>query len=227
MFAVGYFPPSLENGKPVEFMNKVDEIAEGGECIIVGDLNARCGPATGDHAFNARGHVLLNRLAESTLYICEPEEGKRTTFARSFQSQGGWGITDLVLSNGVPIQEYKVWETETLGGSDHRPLTFEINLAPVEKSFERINIRKLQEELIQEEYVQVLNMESLDREIMSNLELLDVEEGWELLKSWVIDSATAVCGKLNVGAFSNKDFWTPELKEAQAAYVEAAETSKF
>jgi hypothetical protein len=86
-------------------------------CVIIGDLNARMHKDTGDSIDNVRGKKLCQALLNSVLSLQLPQQGKWTTWSGT-----GCGITDIVLAN-FEITSLIVHEGESLGGSDHRPLS--------------------------------------------------------------------------------------------------------
>ena len=89
--------------------------------LVVGDFNARA-KWTGDHVNTSRGSALKEILQDCPLEMCRPEQGLYTTRNTS----GGKGVTDLVFQTGPFCSRLRVHESESLGGSDHRPLTWEL-----------------------------------------------------------------------------------------------------
>jgi len=61
MYAFGYFPPSMIDRAVTDFFEKALELADGNRLIICGDLNARVGIVSGDHATNVRAGFLENK----------------------------------------------------------------------------------------------------------------------------------------------------------------------
>ena len=216
-----YVSPSRPNEKLVEILAKAEELSDGfsRRCVIFGDLNARMGAATGDSLVNTRGGWFLGELANTPLTLQTPTQGKWTTFAG-----GGCGVTDVVLAN-FEVSDLVVHEHKSLGGSDHRPVTFRINVDAPEHSgrtFERWNVRRLAKQEVRELYADhLLNsspplFESL-QEVAAriqhgvNAQPL-VDEAWCLLKSWMEASALATVGKLVLKDYAPSEFWTEELE---------------
>ncbi len=100
---------------------------------------------------------MLKKLAESHLTLHKFEIGRHTRFFCL-----GMGVNDVDISNFVCIRNLKDHETATLGGSDHRPVTFEkSNLIQLLKDFSRWNIRKLAQPAIKSRYTAVLEEKRL------------------------------------------------------------------
>ena len=94
---------------------------------------------------------------EYGLNLHEFEVGRYTTY-----SGGGMGVTDLVIFNFVDIRNLQVHETETRGGSDHRPVTFETpDCIPLDKDFSRWNVRKLADPATRTQYTDALEKKKL------------------------------------------------------------------
>ena len=145
--AVAYFSPNNPNQQVAEFLDTLATITHGWEedTIILGDFNARH-TAFGDTMDSARGNVLRAQIELHRLVVQEPVVGKFTSF-----KNGGAGIPDLVITAGVNTHGLTVHEKETLGGSDHRPLTFAIDAQTVVgRHIERWHVRKLAEQKTQE-----------------------------------------------------------------------------
>lgn len=223
--AVGYFPPTLPHEKLTEFLDKVEELTNGleGEVIVLGDFNARH-TSFGDHCSNTRGTVLYNYLEESLLFQENPEVGKWTSFSGT-----GRGIPDLVLSTRVGIRKLTVHETNNLGGSDHRPLTFEVDTQiEVERNISRWNVRKLADLKVRTIYYNLLKATEAtalrDIEVAKADVALDPERKqeivdalWEKIKKWIDEAAAGSCGRMDFSSFVQKNFWTDELLEMKQA----------
>ncbi|KAI9325336.1 hypothetical protein BDR26DRAFT_962721 [Obelidium mucronatum] len=136
-----YLAPAQPDTKLQELLVKAEELSDrfSKRCVVFGDLNARIGEESGDSMTNPRGRLLLDELTNSQLSLQRPVEGKWTTFAGA-----GCGITDLVLAN-FDITTVKVHELESLGGSDHRPVTFSLDIDNTTnaKDFTHWNVRRL------------------------------------------------------------------------------------
>ncbi|KAJ3376396.1 hypothetical protein HDU80_004090, partial [Chytriomyces hyalinus] len=162
-----YIPPSADNRILGDMLQKAETLSDGFtlRCLLVGDLNARMMDA-GDSVTNARGTYLQQELANSGLALQIPESGKWTSW-----SGGGRGIPDVILSS-FPVLDLTVHERESLGGSDHRPMTFSVPLEvdPAPKSFARWNVRRLTTAKYHQRFANEL--ESTQQEVMDHLELL-------------------------------------------------------
>ena len=91
---------------------------------------------------------MLDIFDKYPLIIESPISGKWTTVANE-----GFGIADLVLSNDAPIINMEVHENQTLGGSDHRPITFELQIGlDIAKWVARWNIAKFRDGSYIEKY---------------------------------------------------------------------------
>ena len=174
-----YIAPSRADAKLQEILAKAEELSDGfqKQIIVFGDLNARLGEATGDSAINPRGRLLLEELVDSQLSIQKPISGKWTSFNR-----GGCGIPDIVLAN-FDVESVTVHELESLGGSDHRPITFKIpdRVDPDAgtKHFTRWNIRKLSRLDQQQKYKDQLavNVDTILRTIQTSLDSVRQQPG--------------------------------------------------
>ncbi|KAJ3224749.1 hypothetical protein HDU78_010855, partial [Chytriomyces hyalinus] len=162
-----YIPPSADNRVLGDMLQKAETLSEGFtlRCLLVGDLNARMTDA-GDSLTNARGTYLQQELTNSGLALQTPESGKWTSWAG-----GGRGIPDIILSS-FPVSNFTVHERESLGGSDHRPMTFSVPLEvePTPKSFVRWNVRRLTTAKYHQRYAEEL--QSTQQEVLDRLELL-------------------------------------------------------
>jgi hypothetical protein len=226
---VAYFPPSLNNEILDEFLERADHFSSAfdSQCVLLGDFNARVGQVSRDSVETPRGRHLLNLLDQSPLSIHPFTTGRFTTF-----SGGGMGVTDLVLSNNVEIQDLQVHETETLGGSDHRPLTFEIaDAVDRDKDFSRWNVRKLAESEVRIAYSDALEHQKM--ELLAEIETIsqidstssgqdEVDLVWTRIKSWISQAADASCGKITYKSFVNPRFWTDELRNRKEQVKELA-----
>ena len=122
VFGIAYIPPSASHNVLISFLDKTQHLANGRPMVILGDFNARSQRLSGDHTTNARGSKLQDYISESPLVVQTPVQGQFTTF-----TQNGSGITDLLITYNIQTFNYTVHEEDSLGGSDHRPLTFDIN----------------------------------------------------------------------------------------------------
>ena len=214
LFGVGYFPPSA-NFKILENFFETAQLlceAEDVSCILIGDFNARMGGFSRDSSTNTRGRQLMELVQKYPFILQKPVVGKYTT-----RTHNGQGITDLVFTNEVDIQDYTVHENKSLGGSDHRPITFTIpNLVLTEKFFKRWHVRKLAKFETQNKYIIELgrNKENINAELyeISDQRTSSAELAWEVVKKWIEDAAMKSCGLFTYNSKeTNKNFWTDEL----------------
>lgn len=205
-FAVAYLPPSLPDSFLTAFLDTVASKIGDNPCYIMGDLNARLGSLTRDHYESRRGRVLKAYILDSDITLHHPIQGKWTTY-----SGVGRGITDLLLSvNAPPVSDFTVHEDESLG-SDHRPLTFEINMElPPERQFDRWNVRRLADDSVAEEYRRILEEKKFQVIRLMNLHS-ESNHQWEAFKNWLSEAAELSCGKIRYRAFSKSSFWTEDL----------------
>jgi hypothetical protein len=217
--AVGYFSPALPNRTVTKFIDTVAAITNGWEedTIILGDFNARH-TAFGDSINSTRGRALLEHITNHRLSVQETTIGKYTSFKGD-----GKGIPDLVITAGPQITQFTAHEHETLGGSDHRPLTFEIeSQIMVNREFTRWNVRKLAEDPIRQAYAQKM-AEIGERELQTLQDVYnripgsatqgqeELDQIWGILKSWIDEAAENSCGKIKMEPYAKKSFWTDEL----------------
>lgn len=216
VIAVGYFPPSeWATEKLFQFLDLAEEYAREKPLVIMGDFNARMGAYNGDHAVTPRrGQRLKEWIEQSTLRLEVPESGKYTSFGGA--SRLGRGIPDVILSRDCPITSFSVLEDDTWGGSDHRPLIFEIpdKVMDTAREFQRWDIRKFIDREIRNKYR--ASLENGETTVRESLQLAtDANQAWQAVKNWIEDAARISCGRLKFRkTFGlNKDFLTPELEE--------------
>lgn len=182
-FAIGYFPPTtVEDSALIEFLNLALQLAPSGPLVILGDFNARMTIA-GDHTSNARGSKLADWLAEHhEIDLPQPSAGRYTSFGWDGR---GSGVTDLVLTRDTTAQAYVIHENETLGGSDHRPILFELpdgsdeSRSTPSAAFSRWNIAKLPDTL--DTYLEILQRHAVTVQEEQTASLT-VQEHWIRLK---------------------------------------------
>ena len=191
------------------------------DCIMVGDLNARSTQITGDHATNERGRYLEALLQDRQFFYQPPMTGKYTTFHR-----GGHGIPDIVLSTGPAVRDLIIHETCSLGGSDHRPLTFSTpSLRRPTKQFERYHVRRLAEPDVRQKYREALHYhQAMLKPIHVGplpLSQEDIEQTWQSIKEWIDRSAKESCGMLRPADAVDTKFWTRALHQERQRLEEA------
>lgn len=216
VIAVGYFPPAeWASDKLFSFLNQAEEYAGERPLIIMGDFNARMGEYTGDHAVTpGRGERMREWIEGSTLQLERPETGKYTCFGGA--TSLGRGIPDLVLSRDCPVHGLTVLEDETWGGSDHRPLIFEIpgEAERAAREFQRWNIRRFGEDIVRTQYRECL--EASEERVSEKLDnATSPDEAWQCVREWIEEGARNSCGVFQYKrtAGLHRDFLTPELEE--------------
>jgi hypothetical protein len=208
-----YLAPSRNNDELEVILNKASELTNnfGSRCIICGDLNARLGAQSGDHASNARGNLLLEMLENRDLELQLPAQGKWTCF-----SSGGCSIPDLVLSN-FQVSTLTVHENSIF--SDHRPTTFEFEPDygdSIGKDFRRWNVRKLIEEEVQKKYQHLLRnsldipLEALEQG-NNNPSQANIDLAWQGIKRWIEEAASKSVGMMVISDRIPEDYWTDDL----------------
>jgi hypothetical protein len=209
-----YSPPSEQDHNILKLISKATEIANGRELIVLGDYNARLGVFNGDHYINSRGRLLLDFLQDSDLIYQHPHYGRYTSFSGS-----GRGIPDHIISSTDAISNIHIRETNSMGGSDHRLITFDLEIAIVNESreFTRPRIRQLHKVHKQKALQQKLTME------FANLNWdKDIESLWYEIKSTIDTSLKQTVGILEYKSRS-KTFYTSELQNLQRETVRLSE----
>lgn len=225
VIGIGYFPPSPEpemTNRMTDFLDKTIDLADGKPCIMLGDFNARMIIA-GDHTTNRRGQTLQDWLEKEENFEVElqlPIQGRYTSFSRSGT---GCGVTDLVIMRGLTAGNLIIHEEESLGGSDHRPVTFEISTElPPTRSFSRWNVRKLHDPAVTKRYREALRntIDALLPQLASTA--INIDQKWSFIKTWIESSAEASCGLLKFTSHRiNTEFWTEELRVERDQLKEA------
>ena len=216
-----YSPPSDPDLKIIQLITKAIELAEDKQILIIGDLNARLGAFNGDHFQNSRGRLLLNEIIDGDLQYIHPTEGKYTSFSGT-----GAGITDILLtSSNCHIVSELIVTNNSMGGSDHRWMTFNINLEEEiahNYEFQRPNIRLLQQPTIQKRLKEQLGYEMVIWETAADPELLTVNEMWS---SWLETVKRIVVETVGVLTFKKQrqKVFSEELLEKQRELIQQAE----
>ena len=205
---IGYFPPRLEmDAKFESFCERMARLSEERQSIMLGDFNARMGEVAGDHGINTRGRRFVDWLNENeAAQRQEPGVGRYTSY-----SHGGRGITEHIIAFNTGVTNLKVHERDPLGGSDHRPLTFDWGDAAVPGvEFIRWNIRLLDKEEVREQYA--LNLtegeEQLERELQ---EADNINLKWVKVREWIERAALQSFGKGKFKRGLNTRFLNQEL----------------
>lgn len=208
ILTVCYLSPSLPNDCFEVMLERTLEYAGDSPAYIFGDFNARMKDISRDTVWNSRGKALSSYLDESNLLLWNADFGRFTTFN---PTNLGRGVTDIVLSNGPKPANIIIFEEESLGGSDHHPITFEIQAESLRnKCFDRWNIRKLDDPDILKTYVD---------ELEENCEILksameaenDLDNCYKLFTDYIGNAASKSCGVFKYRNYSSTEFWTDEL----------------
>jgi hypothetical protein len=220
IYGVAYLSPSTADAKLSLFLDKCQEIAGDRRFFAFGDFNARTKLAN-DHAENPRGLLLQDYLLENPVFLWPAEEGRYS----SFSTRGdGRAVPDLLLSNGDEPREVIIHERNSLGGSDHRPITFIVTDPLIcTREFSRWDIRKLSQPAVLERYENTL--ESTRNSMMGDLIASEnIENSWSLVKSWIENAAKQSCGYLRYRNTSYGEFFDDKLKRLKARLLVAEES---
>lgn len=234
--ACGYFPPkSAKKEEILEFVSFLYDCEEivWEKLMIVGDFNARLGDITGDSVSNDRKTFFRDQILQAFgLHIVPTTSDWKYTTVTST----GNGITDLLLcsaessivfdGNGV-----KVDKNESFCGSDHRPLSWSVQLLKTYSipRFSRYNRARLDNPEYSRLFTKALNESFFD--IMSyamscyNDVFLDmsckrekaqrvVDDLYLQFLHYIDEAALKSIGlvHVDVGCKPNKDFETDKIK---------------
>jgi hypothetical protein len=236
LLAVGYFPPSLSDSsfkaRMVDLLETLRSMSNDWQkpVFVVGDFNARHS-SFGDHSTLKRGTDLYQLLQDFPVVHCKPETTQFTTVT----STGGKGVTDLLLcSQAQLVESLTVFENESLGGSDHRPIVWTFNPEAIHETYDkrqRWNLHRfIKEPSIIMDYQQELIRRFPSDLFSSGLHLLDfdktayVDQVWHSISSWLSESLENSCGYS--APFRNHQgmFWTPDLLKDSERLNELANT---
>lgn len=228
ILGTGYFAPSLADIHITRFFDKADSLSTQftEPIILMGDFNARLGALTNDTMTNQRGPFFMRTVFNFPLNVHVAGSGRFTTFANA-----GAGVTDLVISNDVNIRDFRIWENEPLGGSDHRPLTFEIHInTPMEKQFTRWNVKNLMHGqnrlhfLSYLEHTAALVSQSLDdiNEVLGDSPQDAVDAAWTFVRDWYDAAALETVGVFQFKTKVNQEFMNDPLRVMQADIAQKA-----
>ena len=229
-----YFSPSEDERKVRELLGMVDNMISNNERImIVGDLNGRVKELTGDSTLCARGRWMKEFIINSGMGIRRSDAGKWTSITNN-----GRGITDIVLTprDIALVDRLVVREDESVGGSDHRLLLMDINIAGnIERIIEnRWNISKLNTEFVEQQFERELRLELREvNRVMSWAkdqcnewmrtrvpQSKDSREGvieimWGSIKNAINRSLDQSCGKIQRDIYVNRNFYTDRMSELE------------
>ena len=215
IIAVCYFPPSCVFKRHLlELLKELESISENWNLnvTLVGDFNARS-KWSGDHLNTTRGNELKTILDDFPLEFLKPLTGKFTTA----NTMGGKGITDLLFSTHGSCFNYHVHEKKSLGGSDHRPLTwdlYDISIeVPSHPKWKFINFHKTPDLIAQYQIILDETKPTLSEFREQNIEQIqnEMDKDWSKINEWITYALENSCG--HFGKFRNHEgmFWTPEL----------------
>ncbi|RKP16520.1 hypothetical protein ROZALSC1DRAFT_25179, partial [Rozella allomycis CSF55] len=143
------------------------------------------------------------------------------------RSAAGKGITDYFITSldiAKVVSSFHVFQNNSLGGSDHRPMKLCLDIQNNSrkfKSFNRLNIRKFVNKETQEAFSLALKQNLPDilkllNETKSNMNIdnqAKVDEMWSIIKEWITSEAVENIGYKKFKSFTSEFFWTPELIE--------------
>ncbi len=212
-----YFSPNFDSDTAVrDFWLKAAQWSNQGlEYIVVGDFNARCA-INGDTGTNNRGQWMHELTAEAGLAVIRPDAGRF-----SFQSGRGRSVPDwLLATEGMAqrITRFEIQEDELCGGSDHRPLVWDLRvpMQHIRNPFTRWNIGRLREQEYATAYRGELERSAgaLHRrlnQISTELSQDTIDKSYNAILSWINSAMEKSCGWYHHGTRINKNFWTDEL----------------
>lgn len=223
LLAVGYFPPSLSEAS---FKSKLVELLETlrtfssdwrKPVFAVGDFNARH-YSFGDHSSLKRGNDLVQLLLDFPVSHCKPENTQFTTFT----STGGKGVTDLLLSSHPHlVDSLTIFENESLGGSDHRPLVWTFGSVSTHETNDKRqgwNLHRfIKEPSTVTDYQQELirrfppNLFSSELHLLNSDKTAYLDQLWYSITTWISESLQNSCGRSSPFRKHEGMFWTPEL----------------
>jgi ribosomal protein S27AE len=242
-----YFSPYVSGEKAQEaafrreWRTIEEEILMNPSTIVVGDFNAH--GLQGDQVNYPRGSWLRKQLAPegAAAERVAPVQGKYTTF--NYQ---GRGINDHVFtSRGNPLEAVvKIDEQESLGGSDHRLMTIELDpqqplVAPVEYlrwDFKRIAKQKtaIYEELIRSD--PRVEVETLARQAAGWARERSpvpqeergklIDQGWGCIKRWLEAAVSKSAKRRVVSSTYRKDFLTPTMTQRREDWRQAEKAAQ-
>ena len=222
LLAVGYFPPSMPAAAfKKQILNLLELLRSHSQdwsktVNLVGDFNSRH-PLFGDHATSSRGSELLSYIHDFPIQLCTPISGLYTTINTS----GGKGITDLLFSSQPAlIDSFTIFETESLGGSDHRPLVWNLAIqdtttTPNRKRWDLKRFAK-DPELIDQYRSELTNRFPNDL-FCENLHLIETDRQayldslWTAIVNWITLALQHSCGYSRPFRNHQGMFWTQEL----------------
>ena len=222
LLAVGYFPPSMP---ALLFKRHIIDLLELLRSFsqnwlkpvnLVGDFNSRH-QSFGDHCSSSRGAELLSYIHDFPIEHCTPLSGLYTTI----NTTGGKGVTDLLFSShSTLIDSFTVFESESLGGSDHRPLVWKLNtqVIPTILTRKRWNFARFSKDpdLINQYLVELSNRFPDDL-FCANLHLIETDRLayldylWGSIVNWITSSLENSCGQSRPFRYHQGMFWTQDL----------------
>lgn len=183
--------------------------------IIIGDFNARIMHNQLDTQYNEMGRSLESWTELTGIQVSLPVEGRFTYYSYSAANQSK-SVLDLVLTHQVPIEYHKVHDHESLGGSDHRPITFNIPSEHRKKRFFRWNLKKFINLDIRAKYSEKTEA-SLHGLISVYNNEQNIDVCWKFTKKWINRAAQQNCGRIEYNNFIFHFGNQAELKEKTLA----------
>ena len=237
-----YYPPGENEDKVKQFFVQMEGMCdkEGDKgCVVVGDFNGRVKEMSGDRILCPRGRWMKTFIESSSLCVRKPEEGKWTSY-----TQNGRGITDLVIVPRAvdPVDKFVVMESQSVGGSDHRLLTLQLDedVEAIKEASTRWNLSKLAQEEVRVQFDRVFRegmrdtMADLDdskRKVkgwVQSKQLVSIEEReeivenlWKGIKDTINSALENSCGKASGNMYTNQDFETEEMARMKQEVEEA------
>lgn len=223
LLAVGYFPPSLSDSsfkaRIVDLLETLRSMSNDWQkpVFVVGDFNARHS-SFGDHSTLKRGTDLYQLLQDFPVTHCKPETTQFTTRT----STGGKGITDLLLSSHPQmVESLVVFENESLGGSDHRPILWTFSSQARHQTNDkrqRWNLHRFIKEPstiagYQQELIQRFPTDLFGSELhLLNLDKTAyLDQLWQSITKWLSESLQNSCGYSSPSRNHQGMFWTQDL----------------
>jgi exonuclease III len=208
-----YWEPGLTESAAHHKMDIIRQHTGQRPFIICGDLNAKIDHRSFDNTWNTAGRIVWAWAEETELEIIQPTKG-RYTFFQYRNGQLIRSALDYVISAQVPVTRMTVHEDDSIGGSDHRPITFCIPQKPKGRKFFRWNVRKLNDPEIRTRYTEV--SKELAPILRSDLNSTDnVNVAWDLIKRWIRRSAQQSCGRFCYNGFRISGNDTEEIRLAK------------
>ena len=213
-----YWEPGLSEAEVQNRLHVITQHTAHRPFIICGDLNAKIEHSSFDNSWNTAGRAVWAWAEETELEIIQPTKG-RYTFFQYRNGQLIRSALDYVISAQVPVVRMTVHEDDSIGGSDHRPITFGIPQKPKGRKFFRWNVRKLNDPEIRTRYTEI--SKKLAPILRSDLNSTDnVNVAWDMIKRWIRRSAQQSCGRFCYNGFRFSAADTEDIRLAKTRLKE-------